>query len=261
MSAHSHRRIRLTISCTFLLVSVLFLSACHRSPAPVETSAAETTATVPVQTESESLHSSLYLEGVDAEDVIRYFQEVCLDAEIVNSGDPSPLQKWVSPICYSIQGSPAEEDLSVINQFASWLNGMEGFPGIYETEDPMQANLQFHFCSPQEMLTLMGDHFVDMDGAVTFWYEEDVIYRAIICCRTDLSQPLRNSVILEELYNGLGPIQDTALRPDSIIYAEYAETQSLSQMDKLILELLYHPAMECGMTALECEAVIRKLYY
>ena len=32
-------------------------------------------------------------------------------------------------------------------------------------------------------------------------------------------------------------------------------------MDTLILKLLYHPEMQCGMHAEECEAVIRELYY
>ena len=88
-----------------------------------------------------------------------------------------------------------------------------------------------------------------------------MIFDAIICCRTDLCQTLRNSVILEELYNGLGPIQDTSLRPDSIIYNEYAEPQCLSQIDKLILTLLYHPDLQPGMNAEEVAAVIRTLYY
>jgi hypothetical protein len=30
-------------------------------------------------------------------------------------------------------------------------------------------------------------------------------------------------VILEEVYNGLGPVQDTALRPDSLIYSDFSE--------------------------------------
>ena len=90
---------------------------------------------------------------------------------------------------------------------------------------------------------------------------DNKIYNAIICIRTDLNQTLRNSVILEELYNGLGPIQDTMLRPDSIIYQQFSQPQSLTPVDELILKLLYHPDMKPGMNATQCEAVIRKLYY
>ena len=107
----------------------------------------------------------------------------------------------------------------------------------------------------------MGENFSYMDGGVTFWYNEDEIFDAIICYRTDLDQYLRNSVILEEIYNGLGPIQDTALREDSIIYTEFSQPQALTQIDELLLKLLYHPEMQCGMNAEECENIIRRLYY
>ena len=76
----------------------------------------------------------------------------------------------------------------------------------------------------------------------TFWYNgADEIYEAIIGYRTEVDQYIRNSVILEEIYNGLGPVQDTDLREDSIIYAGYSEPQELTQADELILRLFYAP--------------------
>ncbi|MBQ4040120.1 MAG: DUF2927 domain-containing protein, partial [Oscillospiraceae bacterium] len=97
---------------------------------------------------------------------------------------------------------------------------------------------------------------------VTFWYDDvGNIYDAVICYSTEIEQNLRNSVIIEEIYNGLGPIQDTVLREDSIIYQYYTEAQELSEIDLLLLKLLYHPKMECGMNADECAEIIRTLYY
>ena len=211
--------------------------------------------------ETEPEHSELYIEGLAVEDVITYFNEVCLDGEYVHSGDPSVVQKWMEPIFYVVHGDPTEEDLEVLNEFTVWLNNYPGFPGIYEGPNPEFANLQIYFCSQEELPDRIGHEFVDLDGAVTFWYDDDVIYDAIICIRSDLDQYTRNSVILEELYNGLGPIQDSQLRPDSLIYAEYALPQELSEVDELIFKLLYHPDIKCGMDAEECEAVIRQLYY
>lgn len=219
--------------------------------------ATEEPTTVPTQPE----HSDLYIPGLSAEDVIRYFNEVCLDAEYVNSGDPTRLQKWEDPIVYTIAGEPTEYDLAKLTEFTLWLNYIRGFPGIWEAESPDQANLRIHFCDEKTMLALMGNSFVGLDGAVTFWYAEDRIYDAILCIRTEISQFTRNSVILEELYNCLGPIQDTDLREDSILYSQFSEPQTLTQVDELILKLLYHPDMCCGMNAAECEAVIRQLYY
>lgn len=261
-----------------LLLCLLLLTACvPEESIPTETSTQPETVAVPTTetlpptfppetsppTEEPTLppHSDLFIPGLSVEDVILYFNEVCLDAEIVNGGDPSRLQKWESPIFYYIHGDPTAEDLETLDIFVSFLNTIEGFPGMAETTEPFEANLDIHFCDQEELLNVMGPNFTGMDGAVTFWYDYDVIYDAVICYRTDLDQYLRNSVILEEVYNGLGPIQDTSLRPDSIIYSEFSQPQELTQIDELILRLLYHSEMECGMDAPAVEEIIRKLYY
>lgn len=257
--------------CFFLCL--LFLSGCAQEeasptlPPPSETVPATTEIPTsiptvpPTEAPTVAPHSELYIPGVGVEDVITYFNEVCLSAEFVNSGDPSNLQRWNSPIIYRIYGDPTEEDLAKIQEFSNLLNTIFGFPGIYEAGEDEYANLRIHFCDQETMLDLMGNNFYGCDGGVTFWYEENIIYDAIICIRTDLGQTLRNSVILEEIYNGLGPVQDTDLRPDSLIYSGYSEPQELTAMDQLILKLLYHPDLSCGMNAAECEAMIRQLYY
>ena len=58
-------------------------------------------------------------------------------------------------------------------------------------------------------------------------------------------------------------IRDTvsSLRLDSIIYQQYSQPQDLTLEDWLLLRLLYHPDILCGMDAAQCEAVIRNLYY
>ena len=253
------------------LLGLYLLSGCGKpSSLPPNSSPASSTPDASISSESTSQpdpeattpeHSELYIPGISVEDVILYFNEVCLDAEIIDAGDPSRLQKWNSPIYFMLHGQYTDEDLATLSAFTDWLNSIDGFPGIFQTQNPDQASLHIHFCSQQEMLNLMGNHLSGLDGAVTFWYADDVIYNAIICCRTDLDQFLRNSVILEELYNGLGPIQDTNLRSDSIIYAEFSEPQTLTEVDQLLLKLLYHPTLQCGMDAEACEAVIRQLYY
>ena len=209
----------------------------------------------------EDEHSKLYIQGVSVEDVILYFNEVAFGAEIINSGDPYKLQKWNEPIYYIIDGKPTEEDSATLLKFNNWLNTIEGFPGIYETKDFAKTNLNIYFCDKETMLAIMGNEFYGMDGAVTFWYTDDIINRAVICYRTDLDQYLRNSVILEEIYNGLGLIPDTSLREDSIIYSEFSEPQELTKIDELLLRLLYSEEIKTGMSAKECEEVIRQIYY
>ena len=234
-------------------------------PATVPPTAQPEETTVPPTTqpeETEPLHSEFYIPGLSVEDVIRYFNEVCLDAEFSEGGNASLVQKWDDTIFYQIHGECTEEDLAMLENFMAWLNEIEGFPGFEETDQAAITDLNIYFCTEQEMLDHLGDNFYGCDGGVTFWYDgNNVIYEAIICYRRDLNQHVRNSVILEEIYNGLGPVQDTWLREDSIIYAGYSEPQALTEIDRLILRLLYHPMIRCGMNSEECEAVIRQLYY
>lgn len=252
------------------LFAFLLFGCVHTSPEPATLPPSETAPpeTLPPATAAPTLppetlpeHSPLYIPGLSIDDVLLYFNEVVLDAEITNSGDPSVVQKWTCPIRYILVGEYTETDLEVLAAFDLWLNTVEGFPGISRTEEMAEANLRIHFCTRDDMLQILGDNFWAMDGGVTFWYDEHEIYDATICCRSDLGQELRNSVILEEIYNGLGPVQDTDLRPDSIIYSAFSQPQALTEIDELLLKLLYHPDIRCGMNAEECEEIIRSLYY
>lgn len=257
-----------------LILALLFLTACNfteltqppvfetETQQPTSTNIPETQNTEPTQTNApEPQHSVLYLPEVSVEQVIGYFNEVCLDSEFVNSGDPSVIQKWTTPIRYTIEGSYTQEDIATLRNFESFLNDIEGFPGISQTDDPADGNMRICFGDKQNMLDLLGPNFANMDGGVTFWYSgTNKIYNAIICYRTDIDQTTRNSVILEEIYNGLGPVQDTE-RTDSIIYTGFSTPQWLTDVDILILQLLYHPDIRPGMNAQQCEQVIRNLYH
>ena len=233
----------------FAILSFFSLSACDQSVLPTEpahipetTAPAATSAPKPTEPEATQpattepavtvpLHSSLYIPNVAVEDVIRYFNEVCLDSEIVHGGDPSVIQKWMEPIYYTLEDSP------------------------------VMQNLRICFGGSQEMTSVMGPEYQYMDGAVRFWYVDNSIIDSVIFYRSDINQYTRNSVIIEEIYNGLGPVQDTSLRTDSIIFQGYSEPQWLTAIDELILRLLYHPEIKVGMNAAQCEEVIRRLYY
>lgn len=222
--------------------------------------------TVPETTQAAPLpeHSPLYIADLDADSVIAYFEEVCLAAEYTDSGNPSVVQKWTDPIYYSIEGTPTEEDIAVLEAFTAQLNTIDGFPGIYAADLDNPVKLEIFFCDQETMRWEIGTWAVEdnLDGAVTFHYNTwNRITDCVICVRNDLPQYLRNSVLQEELYNGLGPVQDTELREDSLIYQGYSEPQSMSAIDLLILQLLYHPDIQCGMNAEECAQVIRSLYY
>ncbi len=210
-------------------------------------------------------HSPLYLEGFTADQVVTYFAEVVLDAEYSSGeGNVHVVQKWTEPIRYALLGESTQTDRDKLQGLFAQLNAVEGFPGIEAAPAPIAANLTLNFYNREDFQTYFGRvvNYEDADGAVEYWYYNatNQIHNASVGYRTDIDQYTRNSVLLEEVVNGLG-ITDTKLREDSITYQGFSQTQELSDMDWLIIKLLYHPDIKCGMDLEQCRAVIEKLYY
>lgn len=236
-----------------------------------ETTEPTTEVTEPEETEPEETeptepeHSELYLPEYAPQQIIAYFEEVVLHSEYTDgSGNPALIQKWVMPISYRIYGTPTEEDLAVLENLFAQLNEIPGFPGISPAEDGCFDNLAISFLNPDAFRNEFSDvvHGEEAFGAVQYWYYDDLneIYSARIGYRTDLEQVIRNSVLVEEIINGLG-ISDTVLRTDSIVYQYSDDNLAPSDVDWVIVKLLYDPAIQCGMNLEECTAVIETLYY
>lgn len=213
---------------------------------------------------TEERHHSLYSADYTVDEVVMYFNEVVLDSEYATGdGDYTAVQKWISPIYYKIDGAYTQEDMAVLTALMDRLNAIDGFPGIYKADTDGVANMFIHFYDYENFNANMGHvvNYEEADGAVEYWYgtETNDIYEMTVGYRTDVDQYIRNSVIQEEIINGLG-VTDSLLREDSIVYQGYSDVQEPSEMDWLLIELLYQPEIQCGMNAEQCEAVIRRLY-
>lgn len=261
-----------------LLALVLLLSACapmQEDALPTEsgTSTTESTTepTTPTHTEptvptvTEPLHSELYLPQYDQAQMLTFFNEVVLDMEYTHGpGDASLVQKWVTPIYYTIYGDPTQEDQRVLEDLFAQLNAMPGFSGIYPAQSIDEQNLSLGFYNQQEFQNLFSDVIGGEDayGATQFWYytATNEIHTARIGYRTDIDQVTRNSILIEEIVNTLG-ISDTVLRQDSIVYQYSNDNLALSDVDWVILKILYDPAIQCGMDRTQCAEILHRLYY
>ena len=222
--------------------------------------------TIPAETEATApAHSALYLPEYTIQQVFEYFEEVVLHMEYTaGPGDVTLVQKWKEPIYYHIYGNPTQEDLLVLTALFAQLNEIPGFPGIYAAADGELGNLTISFLDSKNFnidfsALLNGE---DAYGATQFWYytATNEIYTANVGYRTDIDQSTRTSVLIEEIINMLG-VSDTVLRTDSIVYQYSNDNTALSEIDWLILKLLYDPAIQCGMDVDGCRTVIEELYY
>jgi len=264
--------------CTVLIImSSLLLCACTDLTLGNEVATDEpqdTRDTVETVTDSateepvgptEPLHSELYLPQYSVDQIITYFDEIVLNTEFSDgTGDATLIQKWIEPLRYRIYGNPTEKDLEILTELFSQLNEINGFPGICAAEEGEYSNLTISFLDPDAFSAEFSEviNGEDAYGAVQFWYytATNEIYDAKIGYRTDIDQDTRISVLLEEIVNVLGT-SDTVLREDSIVYQYSNDNLALSDVDQIILKLLYDPEIKCGMNADRCGEIIRELYY
>jgi len=242
-----------------ILAFALVLGACG-------VQGAEETAEVAVlEVKATPKPEKIKLDGYNAEQIGDYFCEVVLSAEYsYGSGNQHALQKWKEPIYYTVYGEAGAEDLLLVADFAAQLNQIEGFPGMYAAENSEQENFSINLLNGKDMMISVG-HIVQGEEAhgIALWdYYTDTneLYNVSIWVSTDIEQRVRNSVLLEEIVNSLGMGNDTELREDSIIYQSYSEPQELSEMDWVLLKLLYDKRMICGMTETDCRDLISEIY-
>ena len=211
------------------------------------------------------LHSDLYISDYTQSQILSYFEEVVLNMEYSDgTGDASVVQKWQTPVYYSLYGSYTDADISKLNELFVLLNDIDGFPGIYPATEDNYENLSISFLGPDEFTREFSEviNGEDAYGAAQFWYytETNEIHTARIGYRTDIDQDTRSSILPEEIINMLG-ISDTEIRTDSIVYQYSNENTVLSDVDILILQLLYDPKIEIGMNYDSCKEMIKELYY
>lgn len=242
-----------------IMALILCLCACRGSDIQINEQ------TQPESTSGTVTHSPLYLADHKPDQIWKYYEEIVFDMEYSSgAGDCSLVQKWINPIYYHVNGYPTDEDLTVLTNLFEQLNTIDGFPGIYAADNQESANLTVSFLDADSFwdtfaLSVKGE---DAYGAATFEYnnKSNEIHTANVGYRTDLDQDTRTSVIMEEIVNMLG-VSDTVLRENSIVYQYSNDNVVLSDVDWVILKLLYSSEIACGMNAESCRPIIRELYY
>lgn len=197
--------------------------------------------------------------------IIDYFVAVAMSAEYNLDGSPDgtlrPIVKWLSPIYYSYSGNATDYDLFLLETLMDELSSINGIPGFSPADHKNRANLSIRFAMADEMDYVQGFYNPNFDGYFTVWWTAGMaLYDARIHYRAEgLQQYYRNPTLCEELLQILGIMNDSYDYPSSLFYQPYNTVQWPSDLDWVIVELLYHPSIRPGMDEAEVRTALANI--
>lgn len=213
-------------------------------------------------------------------DLLRDFALVAFEPEAqlapyYPAGQARLLSRWSRAPRYAVLGDAATaSDRARIAETAALLSQATGM-AIEPSPEGVQPDIAIFLHSPEARRTLGERH----EGAA--WYEASIlrrwvespdppcialmetetpvggaIRRAAIFIQGELADPLRQTCLVEELSQSMGPIFDhPEVRPS--IFNDDQEFIALTEHDMALLSLLYAPGMHAGMTRDEAIAIAR----
>ena len=184
-----------------------------------------------------------------------YFLNITFNVEY-GDGNTLDLRRWEQPIRIRVYGSPTQEDLATLDRHIDDLNQIENMPFLQRVTE--EENIEFYFVALNDISKYIDGYIEGNWGFFWSWWNgAQQMTKVQIAIASDVTNQLqRNHLILEELTQSLGMMQDSNQYPDSIFYADWTEVQQLSPLDWAIVRLTYDPDLEAGMTAAQTEAIL-----
>ena len=154
------------------------------------------------------------------------------------------LIRWVDRIRIYLDGSPTKADIRQVDSFIMELSlRVPELPWIVRVESEEEANMVIHYCRLSEMESILPQYVEGNWGMYSYSYHPNgEIFKATICIARDkANQSARNHLIREEIVGALGLTNGHEVYQDSILYRKWTTVQTLSDVDWLMLNLLYSP--------------------
>jgi hypothetical protein len=189
------------------------------------------------------------------------FYDAAFHSEYGDTGRDA-LFRWEIPLKLFVKGESTPEDIKTLQTFLENLNtNVPGLPDISFTDTQSEANVVISFVPFEDMAGSL-ENYVDSNwGFMNCFSDDKTIRYGLIAIATDVTtQTDRNHLIQEEFVNMLGLTADLDFGQESIIYQPYTTTQSLADMDYEMLNLLYSPFLQYGMSLAQAKAALEGMY-
>lgn len=164
--------------------------------------------------------------------------------------DGHALCRWETPLRIYVDGRPNQADRKALKEFVMQLAlRVPMMPNVTLVTQREDANVTIWYGPLDQMAEHVTNYPEGNWGAFRYWYTSCKITRAEIGIATDVTtQKARNHLMMEELVGILGLTNDHEVYADSIVYQPWTTTQELSEVDWLMLNMLYHPDAKPGMS-------------
>ena len=198
-----------------------------------------------------------------ADSVSVYFKEVALGFEFGSASRVT--RKWRSPLRIFVGGQPTTDILDELDPVIEEINALtlDGFQ-IQLTQDSSASNFYIYFGSGAAYGKLYPGiaHLTDGNWGLfsVFFNGLDEIYQAhmyVDIFRADL--PAQRHLLREELTQSLGLARDSFRYPQSIFQQNWTTTTMYAQIDRHLIQALYHPAMTTGLNCDQVRPVLDQI--
>ena len=191
------------------------------------------------------------------------FTVCALSSEYPGEGsEQGHLVRWESSIRVYIDGSPTRKDRRMIDSFLLQLAlQVPDMPNITLAESRSDANLFIYFGPLDQLKNHVPDYVSGNWGLFHYICSSWRIQRAYIVIASDVTgQRERNHLIQEEIVGALGLPNDHTVYSDSILYQEWSTVQELSEIDWIMLNMVYSPLVRPGMQQQELVGIFTEAW-
>ena len=225
---------------------------------------------------SPELASQYPLTTLYTADEIAYFKEIAfgIDPDIEKDAlDPDMVQdilerrassgdgvwKWSDgEIGYYVTGNPTASDLAGVEFIISRLDAlipMVRFRALELSEAEVDVALLIAFQRENDDLVerVVVSSWMTIGGLGFVGGDNFVIERVIVIINSDQPEERRRRVIVEEITQAMGLVNDSRWYPDSRFYQGGSARYGLADIDEALIRLLYDPRIESGMTIEDLE--------
>ncbi len=191
------------------------------------------------------------------------FDVSALSMEYPGAGDAQGhLIRWGSSIRVYIEGKPTKKDKETINTMLLNLAlRVPDMPNVTLTTNKSASNVQIYFVPMKQLKNYVPGYVEGNWGMFHYNYSNWTIKDAQIGIATDVTdQKSRNHLIQEEFFGALGLLNDHYLYSDSIVYQPWTTVQQPSEVDWLMLNMLYSPLVSPGIEKNEIHRIFKNAW-